>query len=46
MYPSDNVDFERLIVHQAEACVSIFLPTERFGRETDENRIRLKNLLA
>jgi hypothetical protein len=46
MYPSDNVDFERLIDHQAEACVSIFLPTERFGRETDENRIRLKNLLA
>ncbi|MDQ4068317.1 MAG: hypothetical protein M3203_02395 [Actinomycetota bacterium] len=27
-------------------CASIYLPTHRAGRETDQDRIRLKNLLA
>lgn len=41
----DRPDLESLLRTQAEACVSVFLPTERAGREIQQSPIRLKNLL-
>jgi hypothetical protein len=38
-------EFQRLIDQTAEACVSIYLPTERSGKETQQNAIRFKNLV-
>lgn len=35
-----------LIGKQAEWCVSIYLPTHRAGKETEQDSIRLKNLLS
>lgn len=41
----DRPDLENLLKTQGQPCVSIFLPTERAGREVKQNPIRLKNLL-
>jgi hypothetical protein len=41
----DRPDLENLLRTQAQPCVSIFLHTERAGRELQQNPIRLKNLL-
>ena len=41
----DRPDLENLLMTQAPACVSVFMPTERAGRELQQNPIRLKNLL-
>lgn len=41
----DRPDLESLLRTQAKPCVSIFLPTERAGREVQQNPIRLKNLI-
>lgn len=41
----DRPDLENLLRTQAQPCVSIFLHTERTGRELQQNPIRLKNLL-
>lgn len=41
----DRPDLDNLLRTQARPCVSIFLPTERAGREVQQNPIRLKNLL-
>ncbi len=41
----DRPDLESLLRTQAQPCVSIFLPTERAGREVQQNPIRLKNLV-
>ena len=41
----DRPDLDNLLKTQAGPCVSIFLPTERAGREVQQNPIRLKNLL-
>jgi hypothetical protein len=39
-------DLERLAAAGPSPCVSVFLPTHRVGPETDQDRIRLKNLLG
>ena len=39
-------ELKTLIEHQDEASVSIFMPTHRVGRETQQDPIRLKNLLG
>lgn len=36
---------ESLVRHDAERCVSVYMPTHRFGRETAQGPIRLANLL-
>ena len=41
----DRPDLETLLRTQAQPCVSIFMPTERAGREVQQNPIRLKNLV-
>ena len=41
----DRPDLDNLLKTQAGPCVSIFLHTERTGREMQQNPIRLKNLL-
>jgi len=41
----DRSNLETLLKTQAQPCVSIFLPTERAGREVQQNPIRLKNLI-
>jgi len=41
----DRPDLDALLRTQARPCVSIFLPTERAGREVQQNHLRLKNLL-
>lgn len=41
----DRPDLDNLLRTQAGPCVSIFLPTQRTGRELQQNPIRLKNLL-
>jgi hypothetical protein len=38
-------DVRKLIVENRGPCISIFMPTHRSGRETQQDRIRLKNLL-
>jgi len=39
-------DLQRLFLNEKSGwCVSLFLPTFRAGRETDQNSIRFKNLL-
>lgn len=40
-----RTDLQTLLDHRAEWCVSIFLGTERSGAGTEQNPIRLKNLL-
>ena len=40
-----NDDLQTLLRNNAAACVSLYLPTERAGAPTRENRIRFKNLL-
>lgn len=39
-------ELRELLEHRFDACVSIYMPTERFGAETQQNPIRLKNLLS
>jgi len=46
MQIADRVDFEALAQFEDEVCVSIYLPTVQAGSETQENPIRLKNLLT
>ena len=46
MQIADRVDFESLADYQEEICISIYMPTVQVGPETQENPIRLKNLLA
>ena len=41
----DRSHLETLIRTQAEPCVSLFMRTERTGREIQQNPIRLKNLI-
>jgi len=42
-----NVDqIKRLAAYEANPCISIYLPTHRMARETEQDPIRLKNLLA
>lgn len=41
-----NDELKTLLENQNKSSVSIFMPTYRTGRETQQNRIRLKNLLA
>jgi hypothetical protein len=36
---------QSLVDHTGAPCVSIYLPTHRFGRETQQDPIRLRNLL-
>jgi len=38
-------DVRNLLDHESGWCVSLFLPTERTGHQTEQNPIRLKNLL-
>lgn len=39
-------DIKTLIGHHGKWCVSLYMPTQRPGREPQQNPIRLKNLLA
>ena len=39
-------ELEGLILEREGPCVSIFLPTHRAGAETQQDPIRLKNLLG
>ena len=39
-------DLEQLATRQGDPCVSIFLPTHRVSLETEQDRIRLGNLLS
>lgn len=39
-------EFQRLAQIEEASCVSLLMPTHRTGRETKQDRIRLKNLLA
>lgn len=39
-------ELEKLVEERGETCVSIFLPTHRAGTETQQDPIRLKNLLG
>jgi hypothetical protein len=39
-------DLKSLIALQGKWCVSIYMPTQRVGREQQQNPVRLKNLLA
>jgi len=39
----DNLDL--LLTHGAHPCISIFMPTHRMGAETQQDVIRLKNML-
>lgn len=39
-------DLQMLMEIRVEPCVSIYMPTERMGRETLQNPIRFKNMLA
>ena len=39
-------DLKSLIAQQGKWCVSIYMPTQRLGREQQQNPVRLKNLLA
>lgn len=41
-----STDLRRLLDVPADDCVSIYMPTIRTGRETDQNRIRLDRLIA
>ncbi len=45
MNPITSEDLELLLTRRAGPCVSIYLPTHRAGRETQQDRIRLKNLV-
>jgi len=38
-------ELETFLIRQPERCISIFMPTHRFGRETEQDPIRYKNLL-
>ena len=39
-------EFTQLIEHQQDNSISIYMPTYRMGKETQQNPIRFKNLLA
>lgn len=41
-----KADLERLMLKEDQQCVSIYLPTHRTGVETQQDPIRLKNLLS
>jgi len=45
MAPFSRGDLEALLRERPGPCVSIFLPTEKAGRETRQNPIRFENLL-
>lgn len=38
-------DVKNLLDHESGWCISLFFPTERTGHQTEQNPIRLKNLL-
>jgi hypothetical protein len=40
-----NADIDQLLEPRDEPCVSLFLPAHRKGPETQQDRLRLKNLL-
>jgi hypothetical protein len=42
----DDEMLKKLIQGRKELCLSIYIPTEKTGRETEQNKIRLKNMLA
>ena len=35
-----------IITTRSESCISLYMPTHRAGRETEQGPIRLKNLLT
>ena len=39
-------DLKSLIAQQGKWCVSLYIPTHRFGQEQQQDRVLLKNLLA
>jgi len=39
-------ELKKLISHHNEVCISIYMPTHRKGKETQQNPIRYKNLLS
>lgn len=39
-------DVARLLGHEGETCVSLYLPTHRHAPGTDQDRVRLRNLAA
>ncbi len=41
----DKKTFDQLIQHKEKNSVSIYMPTEKAGRETRQNAVRFKNLL-
>jgi len=41
----DKQTFDQLIQHRQENSVSIYMPTQKAGRETRQNAVRFKNLL-
>jgi hypothetical protein len=41
-----NNDLEGLLTEREGPCLSLFMPTERMGTETQQNPIRLKNLIT
>jgi hypothetical protein len=45
MNTSKREDLMELISEQKGICVSIYMPTHRAGSETQQDPIRLKNLL-
>ena len=40
-----RIELRELISENNEHCISIYIPTHRAGRETEQDRIRLKNML-
>ncbi|HET6603044.1 MAG TPA: hypothetical protein VFG21_02355 [Xanthomonadaceae bacterium] len=44
--PVPQGEFQELIDHRDEWCVSIYMPTHRVGEQIRQDRIRLKNLLG
>lgn len=41
-----NDQLRKLMEYRFDTCVSMYMPTERMGAETQQNPIRLKNLLG
>ena len=38
-------ELQTFLIRQPERCISIFMPTHRYGRDTEQDPIRYKNLL-
>ena len=46
MHTLNPAALKSLIAQQGDWCVSLYMPTQRVGRDQQQNPIRLKNLLA